>query len=264
VVTLLTDFGTRDVYVGVMKGVIAGLAPRARVVDLTHEVSPQAVVEAAFLLDSAVPYFPPGTIHVAVVDPGVGTSRRIVCARTPRATFVAPDNGLLTRVLERDPATQIVAVENSNCFLPEVSTTFHGRDVFAPVAAHLANGLDLGELGAEVSELLAFDLPRVRETGPGVYAGEGIHVDHCGNLVTNVPVATCGDVEVLSLGTQQVEGPLRRSYGECDEGALFLVGGSSGFLEVSVNQGSAAERLSARRGDAVEVRSASREGSEVS
>jgi S-adenosylmethionine hydrolase len=253
VITLLTDYGTRDIYVGVVHGVILGIAPSASVVDLSHEVAPQAVSEAAFLLDSAAPYFPWGTIHVSVVDPGVGTERRIVCARTARATYLAPDNGLLARVLERDPPAHLVSVENAAYFLPKVSTTFHGRDIFAPVAAHLANGLDPRVLGPEVRELNPLPMPRPREVTPGVLAGEIIHVDRFGNLVTNIGEPFAARAESAAVGERRVEGPVCRAYGDREEGEPLLIFGSSGFLEISINGGDAARAFTARRGDTITI-----------
>lgn len=253
-ITLLTDFGTRDGYAGVMHGVIANIAPAARVVDLTHEVEPQAVTSAAFLLDAAAPYFPWGTIHVAVVDPGVGSERRIVCARSSRATYLAPDNGVLTRVLERDPPAHVVSVENREFFLERISSTFHGRDIFAPVAAHLARGVDPRRLGPELDTLQALELPVARPEPDGRVVAEVIHVDRFGNLITNVPTADLGEVESLRVRDRQVAGPVRHAYADADPDALLMIGGSSGLLEVSVNGGSAAQALGARRGDGVVVR----------
>ncbi len=264
VITLLTDFGTQDVYAGIMKGVISNLAPHARIVDLTHEVRPQAVADAAFLLDSASPYFPWGTIHVAVVDPGVGTERRILCVRTSRATYLAPDNGLLARVLERESAARIVSVENRSFFLPKVSSTFHGRDIFAPVAAHLARGVDPCQLGPEIESIKPLNLPRVESRGPHKLVGEVIYIDHFGNLVTNLPLPSLPEVVSLQLGDTSVPGPVCRSYAERDRGELLLVGGSSGLLEVAVNQGNACSQLGVRRGDALEVTVRVAERSEAS
>ncbi len=259
VITLLTDYGLRDIYVGVVRGVILGIAPQAHVVDLSHEVAAQAVAEAAFLLDAAAPYFPWGTIHVAVVDPGVGTERRIICARTARATYLAPDNGLLARVLERDPPAHLISVEDPSFFLPRVSTTFHGRDIFAPVAAHLANGLDPRALGPEVKELQPLPMPRPREVAAGVLAGEVIHVDRFGNVVTNVGEPFAHRVQGATLGTKRVRGPVCRAYGDVDVGEPLLIFGSSGFLEVSVNGGDAARTFGVRRGDRVTVEVATSE-----
>jgi S-adenosylmethionine hydrolase len=243
----------RDIYVGVLRGVILGIATHATVVDLSHEVAPQAVAEAAFLLDAAAPYFPWGTIHVCVVDPGVGTERRLICARTARATYLAPDNGLLARVLERDPPAHLISVENPAYFLPKVSTTFHGRDILAPVAAHIANGLDPRALGPEVRELKPLPMPRPREVGPGLLAGEVIHIDRFGNLVTDVGELFAPRVRGAIVGATRIEGPICRAYGDRDEGKPLLIFGSSGFLEVSINGGDAARVLSARRGDPITV-----------
>ncbi|RMG16083.1 MAG: hypothetical protein D6731_06885 [Planctomycetota bacterium] len=264
VITLLTDFGTRDVYAGVMRGVIANLAPRARVIDLTHEVRPQAVADAAFLLEAAAPYFPWGTVHVAVVDPGVGSERRILCARTSRATYLAPDNGLLSRVLERDPPARVVSVENRVYFLPEVSHTFHGRDIFAPVAAHLAQGLDPCRLGPEVDAIVPLELPRAREREPGVIEAHIIYADRFGNLVSDVAVGDVPAIAEAELGGVRIAGPLCKRYVDRDPGQLLLLEGSTGLLEVSVNQGSAQEALGAAVGDELILRLHSTERSEVS
>lgn len=256
VISLLTDFGTADAYAGVMHGVIAGIAPWVRVVDLTHEVAPQDVTGAAFLLDTAAPYFPPGTIHVCVVDPGVGSSRRILCVTTARATFLAPDNGLLTRVLDREGAGAVVrSVENRALFLPEVSRTFHGRDVFAPVAARLATGLDPAEVGPVVHDPVRLPLPPDRRLAAGRVVGEVVHVDRFGNLVTNLLTAGLGrSVAAARVGGTDVPGPVSDTYAERPEGAVLLITGSTGHLEVSVRGGSARERLGVGRGAAVEVR----------
>lgn len=255
VISLLTDFGRTDAYAGVLHGVIAGIAPGARVVDLTHDVAPQDVAGAAFLLDAAAPYFPPGTIHVCVVDPGVGSARRILCVTTPRATYLAPDNGLLTRVLAREPRPTVRSVENRALFLPEVSRTFHGRDVFAPVAAHLAEGLDPAELGPEVDDPVRLPLPHERPLAPGQMTGEVIHVDRFGNLITNLLTGALGRaVRGARVSTVEVRGPVSESYAERAEGDLLLITGSTGLLEVSVRGGSARERIGVGRGAPVEVR----------
>ncbi len=255
VISLLTDFGTADVYAGVLHGVIAGIAPLARVVDLTHDVAPQDVAGAAFLLDAAAPYFPAGTIHVCVVDPGVGSSRRILCVTTARATFLAPDNGLLTRVLAREPGACVRSVEDRALFLPEVSRTFHGRDVFAPVAARLAEGLDPSEVGPEVRDPVLLPLPEDRPLAAGRVAGEVVHVDRFGNLVTNLRPERLGPaVREARVSSVDVPGPVSHSYAERPEGALLLITGSTGLLEVSVRGGSARERLGVGRGAPVEVR----------
>lgn len=251
-ITLLTDFGTRDVFAGVMHGVIAGIAPAARVVDLTHEVAPQAIDQAGFLLAQAAPFFPAGTIHVAVVDPGVGTARKVVYARSSRAVYLAPDNGLLARALEQDPPSELRSVEERRLFLPELSSTFHGRDLFAPVAAHLANGLDPKELGPPLERLAGPAPPKPRREGE-LIACRVAHVDRFGNLVTDLPTSQLGPIRSARVAGREVSGPLVRAYGERPAGTLVLVGGSSGTLEVSLVMGNAAEALRARPGDEVVV-----------
>src|SRR5712692_9720043 len=187
VVALLTDFGLVDQYVGTMKGIIVSLAPHVNIVDISHSVSPQNIHEGAFLLWAAFRYFPRGTIFVAIVDPGVGTSRKIICAEGEGYIFLTPDNGLLKFVLGEVHASKIVSVENKRLFLPQVSQTFHGRDIFAPVCAHLANGVPLDKLGKEV----------VPETRPEYFLifncskdtrlkGSIVYTDHFGNIVTNI------------------------------------------------------------------------------
>lgn len=255
-ITLLTDFGHQDIYVGVMRGVIRSIAPAAQVIDLCHEVAPQAVAQAGFLLEAAAPFFPAGTVHVAVVDPGVGSDRRIICALTPRATYLAPDNGLLARVLERDPPDVLVSVESTEHALAQVSDTFHGRDIFAPVSAHLANGIDPRELGPEVSAIasLPSEAPvRLDETR---MEARVLHVDRFGNLVTNLVPA--GDVRGIRVNAREVAGPLCRSYAARPQGEPLLIVGSSGYLEVSVNGGSAQALLGVGVGDRLEVEAARR------
>lgn len=249
-ITLLTDYGTQDIYAGVLHGVILGLAPGARVVDLTHQVAPQAVAQAAFLLEAAAPFFPEGTIHVAVVDPGVGSSRRLLCARTARATFLAPDNGLLTRVLE--PGAEVRSIEAAHLFLPRVSATFHGRDILAPVAARLALGLDPTEVGPPVDDPVRLPLDAPVRTADRV-AGRVVHVDRFGNIITNVAGAGLGEIAAVRVGGVAIAGPACRAYADRPAGALLALVGSTGLLEVAAADGDAAARLGARPGDPVEV-----------
>lgn len=252
-ITLLTDFGTSDIYVGVMRGVIAGIAPHARVVDLTHEVPPQDVGRAGFLLASAAPFFPSGTIHVAVVDPGVGSTRKVLCAVTGRAVYLAPDNGLLERALAIDPPRALISVEEPAWFLPRVSSTFHGRDVFAPVAAHLAGGLDPTRLGPPLSEPQRLAGPAAGAPRAGELLTRVVHVDRFGNLITELPTAALPPVRAARLRGREVPGPVLRTYAERAPGSLVLIGGSSGTLELSLTMGSAARELGAVPGDEVEV-----------
>ncbi|NBC10647.1 MAG: hypothetical protein GVY24_02800 [Planctomycetes bacterium] len=186
VITLLTDFGSSDTYVGQMKGVLTSMAPQVTVVDLTHHVPPQDVLAAAIHLDAAVDAFADDTIHVAVVDPGVGSRRRGIALRNERGSFVGPDNGLFTAVLERYPAKAIVSLEDRALFRETVSDTFHGRDIFAPAAAHLANGLHLTEFGPLIDQPVRLDIPQPIENDDGSLAVHPLITDHFGNLITNL------------------------------------------------------------------------------
>lgn len=254
-ITLLTDFGHLDPYVGVMKGVILARCPGARVVDLTHEIDAQEVGEANFALRGSHPYFPPGTIHVVVVDPGVGSTRRILCARSHGMLFLAPDNGVLTGVVgEQD---EVRLVENRTLFRDEkVSNTFHGRDIFAPVAAHLAGGGAFEEVGPATGGLVELDLPRPVPQQDGGLLGAVIHVDRFGNLITNIRE---DDLESLEDGCrnvtfrgQQIGNPVD-SYAAVPHGAPLAVVDSFGFLEIAVNSGNAAKHFNAERGDALRL-----------
>ena len=238
VITLLTDFGTADYFVGAVKGAILSVNPRAVIVDITHEIAPQDIEAGAFTLLAAYKTFPAGTIHVGVVDPGVGSERRPIILSANEQFFVGPDNGLFTYICDREPSNRIVHVSSERYFRPAVSSTFHGRDIFAPVAAALSNGVALEEFGAEIND--AVRLPSL-ETPLRI-----IHIDRFGNCVTNI---TRAEKSIVING--QTISEFRRFYGEGDDESLFAICGSAGFLEISVNGGSAAEILHARRGDEV-------------
>lgn len=253
-ITLLTDFGLQDTYVAQMHGVIAGIAPQVRVIDLTHGVRPQNRIQAAILLADAVPAFPPGTIHVFVVDPGVGSDRRMIAAEIGDWRFVGPDNGVLTAVLDRWPLHRAVSLMNPQSFRPNVSRTFHGRDVFAPVAAHWASGVSMTEFGPLISDsLVRLDLPQPT-IGERCIDGEVLYVDGFGNLITNIlrshwPSSSVGEAAV---GPHAV-GPLVRCYAE-RSGELMALIGSSERMEIAAGNGSAAERLQLTAGAPVSVR----------
>lgn len=270
VLTLLTDFGTEDEYVGVMKGVILSIAPDVRLVDLSHQIPPQDIRRAAFLLMNAVPYFPPDTVHLSVVDPGVGTERRPVAVRTPVGTFVGPDNGLFSWVLARVPEWAAVEIREPAYRLPLASSTFHGRDIFAPAAAHLAAGVPLENLGPRVEDLVRLPPPRLK-IGDFVAEGEILYADRFGNLVTSIGYLERGeDALVLApafgpggdrrrfsaraagvvVGNAELRG-IRRTYGEARLGEPLALVGSNGFLEIAVRQGSAAAVLGAGPGTPV-------------
>ena len=263
VVTLLTDFGLVDPFVGMMKGVMLGLNPALQIVDLCHRVQRQNVRQAAFMLVTSCDYFQPGTIHVAVVDPGVGTGRRILACRTERFYFLAPDNGLLGPVLEREHASHCVDVSNAEYFLDTVSGTFHGRDIFAPVAAHLSLGVPLKDLGPPTSpaEPLHFSEPRRQDQTTVI--GEVLYADRFGNLVTNLhtdditQVVGKDEAVHITVGGTTLEG-LSSSYAAERPGILLALVGSTGFLEVAVNLGSAQDFLRVDVGARVEIRAAQR------
>jgi S-adenosylmethionine hydrolase len=269
IITLTSDFGLADPYVASMKGVILSLNPRATVVDVTHSVIPQRIEQAAFLLETALPYFPPQTIHVAVVDPGVGTERPAIALQTPNGTFIGPGNGVLSPALPphaRSRAAnqptpvhlpsdiQGAALTNPRYHLHPVSDTFHGRDIFAPAAAHLSLGVTLSDLGEAVDEMLALPPFRARKQADGSLAGRVIHVDGFGNLITNVRGEDMTPRPVIvEIRGHQIAG-IRRTYAS-SQGLAALIG-SAGFLEIAFAEASAADELGAQIGDPLVVRDA--------
>lgn len=253
-VVLLTDFGLKDHYVGVMKGVILSVNPEVHLIDLSHDIGSQDILEAYFLLSNSYRYFPPGTIFVAVVDPGVGTDRAILGVQTDRYTFLAPNNGLLGFLEKESAVRKIVELREARYFLNPVSNTFHGRDIFAPVAGHLSLGVELAELGPKVERMETLRAPSPRVTREGALEGDIVSVDHFGNLVTNIPadrIPSTGSVEIR-VGKHSLRG-VSRSYGAGPKGKLLALLGSSGTLEISVTQGSASRKTGAKVGDKVRV-----------
>lgn len=257
VVTLTTDFGLKDGNVGVMKGVIWGIAPQAQIADLSHLIGPQNIPEAALILLRSAPYFPPGSIHVVVVDPGVGTARRPLAAQIGERFFVGPDNGVISMWLERAESqgelVHYVHLDRPQYWLPEVSHVFHGRDIFAPVAGHLAAGVALEALGTRLYDPLRLQLPQP-ERIPAGWRGELIHIDHFGNLASNIHAEhlqgrRAATVRLCGVNIDSIVD----TFGERAPGELVALLGSTGNLIVSVVNGSAAQRLQARIGDTVEV-----------
>lgn len=260
-ITLLTDFGIKDVYVGVMRGVILRINPKAIVVDLSHDVPPQDVRSAAFVLSSAYSYFHEHTIHVVVVDPGVGSERRAVAVRTPHGTFVAPDNGVLSYVLACEPVLEMVHLTNSEYWLSPLSDTFHGRDVFAPVAAHISLGVSLSEFGSACRDPELFEIPKPRLRSDGAIVGQVLYIDGFGNLITNIPGQHLprGRALTVRIAGQNVAGPLK-TYAEVRDGQLLALVDSSGHLEIAVRNGNAAATLRVGCGAEVAVTPVSRVG----
>jgi len=242
VITLLTDFGTADYFVGAVKGAILSVNPAAVIVDITHEIPPQDIAAGAFTLLAAYKTFPAGTIHVAVVDPGVGSTRRPIIVSANEQFFVGPDNGLFTYIYDRETSHKTFHVTADRFFRSSVSSTFHGRDIFAPVAAALSNGVAPEEFGPEIND--AVRLPSL-ETPLRI-----LHIDRFGNCVTNITRAL-SPREIVVNGRTISE--FRQFYGDGDDQSLFAIWGSAGFLEISVNGGSAARVLGASRGSEVSL-----------
>jgi S-adenosylmethionine hydrolase len=254
-ITLTTDFGTESPYVAAMKGVILGLNPRARLLDLSHQVPPQDVRYAAYFLAGAIPYFPAHALHVVVVDPGVGSERAVLYVEVDGHRLLVPDNGCWTSLLrEGGPPPRVLRVEESRYWRQPVSATFHGRDVFAPVAGHLSLGLDPGRLGPAAAEWVRLTVPRPA-AGMNSIRGEVIFVDHFGNLITNIPAEGRQPPDVLHVGKRTYRRGFRwvRTYADAAPGALVALASSNGMLEVAVAQGNAARKLAAGVGTPVTV-----------
>lgn len=257
IITLLTDFGSADHYSGAMKGVILGICPDAQLVDISHEITPYAITEAAFTLSQAWTCFPAGTVHIVVVDPGVGSSRRPILAEAAGHLFVAPDNGVLTMLYDAVPAHEVREITASRYFRQPVSRTFHGRDVFAPVAAYLANGLAAAEMGDPIGDYLRLGFSSPARTGEKTWAGTILKADHFGNLITNFDSKTWQRLAVdafeMRIGGSVVS-RMALNYAQMANGELFMIEGSAGFLEISLNRGSAREMAQAQSGDVLELR----------
>ncbi|QDV10495.1 Adenosyl-chloride synthase [Rosistilla oblonga] len=251
IITLLTDFGVSSPYVAQIKGVLATRQPESHVIDLTHSVPPQNVQTAAITLDDLAPWFPSGAVHVAVVDPGVGSDRRILAAHVGDWYFVLPDNGLISPLADRFAVKSVVALDRREFWLSPVSNTFHGRDVMAPVAAAIARGVPLEELGESVDDWHRVHIPRPCVMSKSIQ-GEVIYVDSFGNLITNISADDVHGDDVFRIGDRAVNG-LVRSYSDRTAGQLVALIGSSGRLEFAVVDGNAAVQLGAGQGAAVGV-----------
>jgi S-adenosylmethionine hydrolase len=272
IITLLTDFGTSEGYVGAMKGVILSIAPNAQLIDLTHQIGPQDIQRAALVLVTTCCYFPPEAVHLVVVDPGVGGQRRLIAMQTQAGRFVAPDNGVLSYVLAREPDAVIVELKAEAYRLPNSSYTFHGRDIFSPAAAHLAAGVDLHALGPRIDDPVRISLPRVTCTDDAL-GGEVLHIDHFGNILTSImQLRWTGEGELsfeplfepigqtpppfdaaraqATLGWHVLDG-VHPTYSAAALGQAVAIVGSDGELEIAVNGGNASHQLSAQTGDRV-------------
>ncbi len=257
IITITTDFGLVDSYVAEMKGVILSINPDARLIDMSHELEPHNVMAAAVFLERACAHFPPGTVHMAVVDPGVGTSRRALCVKTDRNVYIAPDNGLLTLVLEHEKPWRAVELTNTRYhYARRAGSTFHGRDIFAPVAAHISLGLDIDSLGEPADSIVQLDVPRVTEPIPGHIEGSVVSVDRFGNLITNISRDRLpADLSriIVEIAGVRIHG-ISVTYGEKEPGDMLVLLGSDNCLEISVNRGNAAARFGTGVGSRVNVR----------
>jgi S-adenosylmethionine hydrolase len=261
IITLLTDFGTQDGYVGAMKGVILGINPGAHIVDISHQVEPHDLFQAALVLRNTCPYFPPGSVHVVVVDPGVGGSRKPLVVETEDFFLVGPDNGVLSPVLEEFPPIKMVVIERSKYILSRISDTFHGRDIFAPAAAHCSLGIPVEKFGPRMEAHRRMELPHPRVLKDGLQ-GQVIAIERFGNLVTNISRRDLDEQVGSSSLNIQLGGALiskiSRSYQEVSQGSPLAIMGSWDLLEIAVNGGDARSVLGAKRGDEVIIRRGSR------
>ena len=256
IITLTTDFGTRDGFVGAMKGVILSVNPEALIVDITHEIEAQDVFSAAFALRNSCRSFPKGTIHLAVVDPGVGSTRRPILLQTENYFFVGPDNGLFSCIKEEGEMVRAIELTESKYFLTPLSDTFHGRDIFAPVAGYISLGIDPNEFGPELHDYRKISLPSP-SVSKGVIEGHIIHIDRFGNLITNIDTRNVdafrtGENVRIDVGSIVLKN-IARSYSDVEEDSLLAVVGSSGLLEIAVNRGNAQQKLGLKLGDPIRV-----------
>jgi hypothetical protein len=246
IITLLTDFGLADHYVAAMKGVILGICPRARLIDITHQIAPFSIPQGAYTLAQAWKYFPPGTVHLAVVDPGVGSARRAMAAEIEGHRFVAPDNGLLTMVLASGRNAKIREISQRRYFREPVSNTFHGRDIFAPVAAHLARGLALARVGKPLADPVTGDFAKPIQLPDGRWRGTVLNIDSFGNVITNFDWATFHDIARRPFSLKLASRTLTKyiaTYASAPAGRPFVIEGSGGYVEISIDKSSAAASL---------------------
>ena len=262
IITLTTDFGTDDEYVGIMKGVILSLNPSVAIVDITHHIDPQDLVQAAYSIYSSYRYFPKDTVHVVVVDPTVGSDRNIIAFKITDHIFLAPDNGVLTLLINENNINSITRIDNTAYFLDPVSRTFHGRDIFAPVSAHLSMGVPIKKLGTPVAQnnLICLSITEPFFSDNGELVGSIVSIDHFGNLITNINLNDLekivntipGKKLCINVGMDKISG-LSSSYDSALAGHPLAIIGSRGYLEISVNGGNAANHFMVEKGDLVRV-----------
>ena len=259
VITLTTDFGYKDPFVGIMKGVILNINPTANIVDLTHGIGPQNIMEAAFALEASFRYFPYKSINVAIVDPGVGSVRRPIIAATDHHYFVGPDNGIFTRVYALAESLHVIHVTSEHYFLPSRSSTFHGRDIFAPVAGWLSRGVDMLNFGEPITDFVKIPVPVPVSSSNNIIEGEIVYIDRFGNLTTNLHHMKIDELVFKNADKKQGvlikghEAPLKNFYSEAKDKGLYSLINSFGYLELFVNSGNAASDFELTVGDKVGV-----------
>jgi S-adenosylmethionine hydrolase len=257
IVTLLTDFGMSDHYVAAMKGVILGICPEAELVDITHEIAPYAIAEGAYTLAQAWRCFPKGTTHLAVVDPGVGSKRRAILAEADGHRFIAPDNGLLSFILNEVPSARVREISQARFFRDSVSRTFHGRDIFAPVSAHIARGIDPKRFGIVINDTCAENFTAIFQESSLSCVGSVLRIDRFGNVISNLEGGKFGRIATdpfqIRIGTRTVS-TFHPTFAEAKPGEIFALFGSSGFIELSMNQSDASKRLGVRTGSPLTLR----------
>jgi S-adenosylmethionine hydrolase len=247
IITLLTDFGLRDHFVGALKGVLLKLNPDLTLVDISHLIPPQDIHSGAFTLNQTCFYYPAGTIHLAVVDPGVGSERKALAVTAGGHFFVAPDNGLLTHVMESQEDCTAYEITADHYYMKPVSSTFHGRDIFAPIAAWISRGIPLHQLGPVVPNPVKLQIPALKRVRDSLIQGTILAVDHFGNLITNLKPADVPQTFKMMAGQKEITS-MRKTYAEGVPGELFVIPGSTGYLEISIKNGSAAAQLNLKAG----------------
>ena len=264
IITLTTDFGNDDEYVGIMKGVILSLNPSAVIVDITHHIDPQDLVQAAYIIYSSYRYFPQGTVHVVVVDPTVGSNRKIIAFKIADHIFLAPDNGVLSLLIKKNEKNinSIASIDNTSYFLDPVSRTFQGRDIFAPVSAHLSMGVPIKKLGSPVAQikLICLSILEPYFSDNGELVGSIVSIDHFGNLITNINLNDLEKIDItvpgknlcINVGRDKISG-LSPNYASAIPGHPLAIIGSRGYLEISVNGGNAANHFMVEKGDVVRI-----------
>ena len=254
IITLTTDFGNDDPFDGIMKGVILSICPNANIVDLTHNISPQDIYQANFLLSNCYQYFPSGTIHVCVVDPGVGSLRKPILIKTKIYFFIGPDNGIFTSIIEKEEVINSIELTNKKYWLPNVSQTFHGRDIFAPIAAHLANGENISNLGNQIKkeDLVRLLIQKSVKNKDGI-TGIVQYIDHFGNLITNIPNADIPSKITGKVKAFNFDG-LVSNFADSKDRKLTAIKGSSGYIEIFIYKGNASKLTSVNVGDKVDVK----------